>query len=184
MVSSCLGLGLEAVLESLAVIFQHKCNQARCPGETWQGRMEEPYCIPTCRRRHSCCLSVLYETYFHFLWPLLLAGQWQVKGGGITWHLLKGKLKSPQADGRICFAQDGGLDLRTMGNWGERGLLTAPFYGWKVGLREGKSIHLATHRELQTVGRGVIQGSQCGDCPSSSESYVYLPDLCPQGPSI
>lgn len=74
--------------------------------------------------------------------------------------------------------------LRTMGNWGERGLLTAPFYGWKVGLREGKSIHLATHRELQTVGRGVIQGSQCGDCPSSSESYVYLPDLCPQGPSI
>lgn len=110
MVSSCLGLGLEAVLESLAVIFQHKCNQARCPGETWQGWTEEPYCIPTCRRRHSCCLSVLHKTYFHFLWPLLLTGQWRVKGGGITWHLLKGKLKSPQADGRICFAQDGGLD--------------------------------------------------------------------------
>ena len=92
-----------------------------------------------------------------------------MKGEVVAWHLLKGELKSPQADGRICFAQDGGLDLGTMGNWGERGPLTAPFYSWKAGLREGKSIHLAAHREFQTVGRGVIQDSQCRDCPSSSK---------------
>lgn len=86
------------------------------------------------------------QTYFHFLWTLLLADQWRVKGGGVAWHLLKGELKSPQADGRTCFTQDGGLDLGTMGNWGERGSLTTPFYGWKVGLREGKSIHLSAQR--------------------------------------
>ena len=169
MVSSRLGPGLETALEPLpwpaagAVLWL----SLSCTNTTEHVAQERH--SKARWRRHTaprspwsaCCFGLLHQTYFHFLWPLLLTGQGWVKGGSVAWHLLKRELKSPSrweyllCTGWWLWSLP---ELGTMGNEGERRSLTALFHSWKVGLRERKSIYLIAHRELQTVGMRIIQG--------------------------
>lgn len=48
-------------------------------------------------------LGLLYKTYFHFLWPLLLPGAVVGKKSTFIWHITKRRIENHWADITICF---------------------------------------------------------------------------------